>query len=189
MESVWYHVLHQELRVVPDQTAVLLATKYTDSRTDQERMTEVIFEKIGIQAFQNEMQAVLSVYATGDGVTTSLSIDSGDGATVIVPIYQGFAISHAQCKFPVAGMDISDHIENLLLQQGQLDTDNRDLIWKFKQTNCHLHSASEINGSMATFRLPDGKLLSLGDQIPHAPEALFKPSLLGLAARGIHEAA
>ena len=50
-------------------------------------MAEVMFESFNIPQLYINIQAILSLYSTGR--TTGVVLDSGDGVTHIVPVYEG----------------------------------------------------------------------------------------------------
>ena len=49
-----------------------------------------------------------------NGRTTGLVLDSGDGVTHAVPVFEGFSIPHAIKKNYIAGRSITEHMEKLL---------------------------------------------------------------------------
>jgi len=75
-----------------------------------------MFETFNVPALYVAMQAVLSLYASGR--TTGCVIDIGDGVSHVVPIYEGFALSHAIARLDLAGRDITTYLQRLLRQKG-----------------------------------------------------------------------
>jgi len=67
-----------------------------------------MFEVFSVPRLYLSMQAVCALYASGR--STGCVLDSGDGVTHTVPIYEGFAIPHAINKLKLAGSDLTAYL-------------------------------------------------------------------------------
>ncbi len=56
-------------------------------------MLEIFFETLRVPAFYVSTQAILALYASGR--TTGVVVDSGDGVTHIVAVFDGYSMKHA----------------------------------------------------------------------------------------------
>ena len=55
-------------------------------------------------------------YATGK--PTGIVLEVGDGVTQIVPVYDGYSLSHAHMRIDLAGRDITEYLILLLRRSG-----------------------------------------------------------------------
>jgi len=199
MEKIWKHT-YELLRADPMDLPALLTEAPLNPKKNREKMTEIMFEHFQVPAFYVAIQAVLSLYATGR--TVGIVVDSGDGVTHTVPIYEGFALPHATVCVDLAGRDLTDFLAKLLLEKGvKLGTSaEREIVRDIKEKLCYVSmnydqemelqqdTSRSRDKQEESYELPDGQKISLGSERFRCPEALFQPSLLGQEVMGIHEA-
>ena len=69
-----------------------------------------------MSSFYLALQQVLALFASGK--TTGVVLDSGYSLTSTVPIYEGFALSHAIQKMNLAGKHLTDYLMDLMKEDG-----------------------------------------------------------------------
>lgn len=113
MERIWSFIYSKEqLQTFTEEHPVLLTEAPLNPRTNRERSAELFFETFNVPALFISIQAVLSLYATGR--TTGVVLDSGDGVTHAVPIYEGFALPLSIVRSDIAGRDVTRYLKLLL---------------------------------------------------------------------------
>jgi centractin len=94
MQQIWEYIYSQnQLNCKSADHPVLLSEAPLNPTKNREKAMEIFFETFNVPAIHIQMQAVLSLYAAGR--TTGIVLDSGDGVTHCVPVYEGFAVEPA----------------------------------------------------------------------------------------------
>ena len=195
MEKVWHHTLYSELRVSPEEHPILMTEASLNPKLNREKMTQIMFEVFNVPCLYVNVQAVLALYSSGR--TTGVVLDSGEGISHTVPIYEGYAIPHAIQKILLAGRDLTEYLREILKERGLAFTTPAELeiVRDIKETmtvvvsdyNEAMKDAEDSHACEKNYELPDGRKILIGNERFRCPEILFTPSLAGYDLEGVHK--
>jgi actin len=197
MESVWNHTFYNELRVKPSECkGVLLTEAPRNPKANREKMVDIMFATFEVQNCYVAIQAVMSLYAAGR--TTGLVVDSGDGVTHTVPVFEGFSVPHAVEKMDIAGRVLTDYLQKLLtesINKNFTSSAEMEIVKNIKEELCfvaskydeELQQAKQSSETDKQYTLPDKTVIDIkGDVRMKCPELLFKPELNGKTCKSMH---
>lgn len=117
MNKLWEHTFKDKLGC--SSTAgrrILLTEAPMNPKKNRERMAEHMFEHFNFGSIYVGVQAVLTLYS--QGLQSGVVVDSGDGVTHIVPVYDGYTLPHLTRRLDIAGRDITRQLIKLLFNRG-----------------------------------------------------------------------
>jgi len=190
---VWNYAFFEKMKINPKNSKVLLTEPPMNPKENREKMVQTMFETYGFQAVYIAIQAVLTLYA--QGLLTGVVVDSGDGVTHIVPVYEGFSLPHLTRRLNVAGRNITRYLIKLLLLRGYAFNRTADFetVRQIKEQFCYVGYDLELEKRLALettvliekYTLPDGRIIKIGAERFEAPEALFNPNLVDIETPGM----
>ncbi|KTG06931.1 hypothetical protein cypCar_00024030 [Cyprinus carpio] len=174
MEKIWHHTFYNELRVAPEEHPTLLTEAPLNPKANREKMTQIMFETFNVPAMYVAIQAVLSLYASGR--TTGI---------VLATLVDGVDHNHVWKQTKQTTLALSS------------TTAEREIVRDIKEKLCYV--ALDFENEMATaassssleksYELPDGQVITIGNERFRCPETMFQPSFIGMESAGIHETA
>lgn len=197
MGKIWQYAFEEELKVEPEEYPVLLTEPPLNPKQNREKMAQIMFEIFNTPAVFIANQATLALYASGR--TTGVILDSGDGVTRVVPIYEGQAIQHAIAQLDFGGRDLTDYLIKSVAPNHHdylFNTrEGRYAAVHMKETCCYVARNFKEENETATntanltknYDLPNENAILLNHHRFNCTEAMFDPSRLGVEAPGIHE--
>ncbi|KAF6221220.1 hypothetical protein HO133_002075 [Letharia lupina] len=195
MEHLWNYTFDEKMKIDPTGRKILLTEPPLNPLRNREQMCDVMFEKYNFGGVYVAIQAVLALYA--QGLSSGVVVDSGDGVTHIVPVYESTVLNHLTRRLDVAGRDVTRNLIALLLRRGYAlnRTADFETVRLIKEKLCYVSYDLELDQKLSedttvlveSYTLPDGRVIRVGSERFEAPECLFQPHLVDVEQPGIAE--
>lgn len=157
---------------------MLLTEPPLNPRSNRDTAAQILFETFNVPAIHTSIQAVLSLYASGR--TTGIVLDSGDGVSHAVPVYEGFAMPSSIRRIDVAGRDVTEYLQTLLRKSGYVfhTSAEKEVVRLIKENVSYVAhdprkeerdwiGVKANDSKFAEYVLPDGHRLKASSQIVH----------------------
>ncbi|KAM4694951.1 actin-related protein T3 [Discoglossus pictus] len=191
MELIWRNVYDHDLKMKASERPCLITEAPLNPLSNREKMTQMFFESFQVPAMYVGIQAVLALYSSGR--TTGCVVDTGDGVTHSVPVFEGYCLSHAVLRLDLAGRDLTEYLMRILTESGIsfVSTAEKEIVKDLKEKVCYvpLNIEAEFDKKLAQvemeYKLPDGNIIKVHNQRFRCPETLFSPANIGMEAPGM----
>ncbi|KAF3392368.1 Actin-related protein 2 [Talaromyces pinophilus] len=196
MQHLWNYTFYDKMKIDPTDRKILLTEPPMSVQSNsRQTMVEVMLEGYGFGGVYVAIQAVLALYA--QGLSSGVVVDSGDGVTHIVPVFESTVLNHHIRRLDVAGRDVTRNLIALLLRRGYPlnRTADFETVRQIKEKLCYVSYDLELDQRLSedttvlveSYTLPDGRVIRVGSERFEAPECLFQPHLVDVDQAGIAE--
>ena len=153
-----------------------------------------MFETFHVPAMYLALAPVLALYASGRKSGTI--IESGYGVSHAVPIHDGFAIPKNILRLDSAGEYLTNYLQTCLIERDDsIAKVDREIVRDIKEKLCYvaadfdkeMKAAASSSSLDKSYELPDGRVITIGNERFRCPEALFQSQLAETCFTGIHQ--
>jgi len=193
MGHLYDYTFYEKLKINPKSCKIMLTEAPSNPLKNRERTIEILFEKYGFNSCHMAIQAMLVLYA--QGLLTGVVLDSGDGVSHVVPVYEGFVPSHLIRRLNVAGRHITRYLIQLMQLRGYSFNRTADFetVREIKEKLCYVAYDLKQERALANnttvliqnYKLPDDTEIKIGRERFEAAEALFDPNLVEASGDGL----
>jgi len=200
--KLWHHTFYNELRVQPEECNVMVTESPDNPKLNREKMVEMLFETFQVKCSYVQIQGILAMYSNGR--TTGVTIDSGDGVTHSLCIYEGYKIQNAGGRSFIAGRELTNYSVQLIKKnseaQGMMEFNTaatQIIRSNFKETLSYVAASkaefeelAKSENDPSTFEqmvMPDNSIIQISKRTcASVGEAQFEPSLVDKEDDGMH---
>jgi len=196
MKLLWDYTFNECLKIKDFASQKILLTEPpANPFANRQKMYQHMFEEYGFGQTMVAIQAVLVLYA--QGLLTGVVLDSGDGVSHVIPVYEGYGLPNLIKRLNVAGRHVTRQLVSLLQLRGYSLNRSADFdtARQIKERLCYVGYDLAVERKLAAdttvlvqpFQLPDGRIIKVGRERFEASEVLFDPDKAGVEGEGLHK--
>jgi actin-related protein 2 len=195
MRHLYDYTFFEKMKIDPKNHKICLTEPPLNPKENQAKMLQCMFEQYGFDGAKVNIQAMLVLYA--QGLMTGVVVDSGDGVSHVVPVWEGIVPPLLIKRLNVAGRHITRYLIKLLQVRGYAFNRSADFetVRQIKEKLCYVgydlaiekQLALETTTLVSNYTLPDGRVIKVSSERYEAPEVMFQPHLIDSEEKGVHE--
>lgn len=157
MVHLWNYTFYEKLGIEPATHKILLTEPPMNPLQNRKKLCECMYETYGFGHVNVSIQAMLTLYA--QGLFTGVVVDTGDGVSHVVPVFDGFVPQNLIKRLNVAGRHITNYLIKLLLLRGYAFNRSADFetVRQIKEKLCYVAYDIDVERRLAqetTVRAP-----------------------------------
>jgi len=186
-EKLMFHGLYNELKVAPEEHAIIYALNPKLSQAEKEKILQIFAETFNISALFLISGAALTLYNVG--IKTGLAVMCGERGTFVVPVYEGYELQQYIQSNDIGGKYVTTILKTMINNLKGLNILD-DQAENIKKEHCFV--SSNFQSDLAdpakhnvVIKLVDDQDYNLNRERFVAPEILFNPSVVQNPSIGI----
>ncbi len=182
MEKIINNIFIYELGADSSEHNVMFTQQLMNPKNEKEQLAQIMFETFNVPGLYLAYSAIYSLLASGK--MTGVSIELGGDTTQICPIVDCNPKPYTFEKFYYGGNAITDYLFSLFNYNCKMfyNSKYKSCMDDIKEKSCYVALDFEEELKFVCsydYLLPDNENLIVNEERIKAPEAIFKPSLLG----------
>ena len=150
--SLVFNYIYSKLEINEERIKehpILISEALNNPRFNREKISEILFEKVGTPALIFGSQPLLSLFSTG--ATTGVVLESGDAITQSCVGYEGFLIRSSCFRYDYGGRDVTNVLRALIDKNNYNINFNSftdmKILKNIKEKQCYLKLIKEKNSA------------------------------------------
>ena len=160
---------------------ILITEPILNSNQNRKKISEYLFENLGVPSLFFGTQPVLSLLSIGR--TSGTVLESGDNITQCCVVKEGYSLANTFIRYNYGGDDVTKYFQELLQRRGYFynNSSTYQIVKKIKEQFSRTKDYKEPEGKEENdiYKLPDGSSIRIGNEKKQCTEILFDLHLIG----------
>ena len=109
-------MFYNDLDIMSEEHPVLLTEAPLNPKSNREKMTQVMFKIFNTPAMYVAIPRCTGIISLW--LSIGIAVESGDGVTHTLPVYEGYTVPHTILRLDLAGCNLTEYLMRRLAERG-----------------------------------------------------------------------